>query len=192
MFSDLEIQLQQELDTEIDNRVLEEERQRQSRLFMRDRIQSLGRSVPQNNLRIRLKSGDDLVVAHTRVGKDWWAVQILEPQELAGEALISLCSITLLHLQSGQLHESLGTPVGHITDHELLLFNSAPRVLERVTYPFVLRDLARRRKNVRVLTSKERWHGIIDRVGADHVEVSMNSGSKVIFSSAEIHCVVVN
>ena len=191
LFDDLEMQMQRDIDAEIENRVQEEERQRQSRLQMRDRIEALGLSQKDVAVKVDLKFGKQMVVQHIRVGNDWWAVHILEPQELSGVALICLCNISMLQLDLDHVAASLGTPVGKISDQDLRLFNNSPRVLERVTISFVLRDLGRRRKNLTILTPTLRLRGVIDRVGHDHLDLTLDNTSKVVVSLAEVHTVLI-
>jgi hypothetical protein len=52
---------------------------------------------------------------------------------------------------------------------------SAPRIVDRIGLPFVLRDLCRRRKALEVHTQTGMLNGTIDRVGRDHLDLAVHA-----------------
>jgi len=94
------------------------------------------------------------------VGADWTAVQ---PQDAPGLVLLPAHAVELWSLDHGAL----------------LASGAATRPLsplrERMTFGFVLRDLARRRSGVTLRTrSGTVLAGTIDRAGADHLDLALH------------------
>ena len=183
LFRDLEQQLGTELDLEIRDQLTDEERQRQARLSLRERIRLMGlpRGISAREpIAMTLTGGTQLQVSPVTLGRDWIAADVQTSMGLITHAIIPLAAISSLHPTPAQLARSLGDPVTSISrDDEASLRQSKPRLTDQIGVPYVLRDLARRRKPVEVVvlgsahergqTSSKR--GILDRVGSDHVDL---------------------
>ena len=183
LFRDLEQQLGTELDLEFRDQLTDEERQRQARLSLRERIRlmCLPRGIAAREpLAMTLTGGTQLEVSPMTHGRDWIAADVQTSMGLITHAIIPLAAISSLHPTRAQLARSLGDPVTRISrDDEASLHQSKPSLTDQIGVPYVLRDLARRRKPVEIVvlgsahdsgqtTSKR---GILDRVGSDHVDL---------------------
>ncbi|MDD7962193.1 hypothetical protein [Microbacterium thalli] len=158
LFEDLEHQLDSEWEAERAALDSEAERLRMSRLTLRDRLTVLADQSdevaidlvgPTATLRGRL----------TGAGADWCSVELGADAHVA---LIPLEAIAALGAARPALARSV-RPGG------------PPRISDRMTLGFVLRDAARRRGGVRVHTITGGVHiGTIDRAGADHLDLALH------------------
>lgn len=156
LFADLEGQLEAGLGAEERDREAEEERLRLGRLALRDRIAAIGASdVP--HVAVELVTGETVVVRPRTIGRDWVT------GDLPGDAqgVLPLAGVAALLPSPAQIAASL-RPVqqGSLTD--------------RLGLPFVLRDLARRRRRLEVVTRRGVLTGTLDRVGRDTVDLALH------------------
>ncbi|MDH6254493.1 hypothetical protein M2121_000001 [Aurantimicrobium minutum] len=172
LFQDLENQLERELDAELINRLDDEERERRAKLTLRERLVALQRIQPAIVLAGTSKDGRKLGFSIKNVGKDWVALDVHAPAELCGQVIAPIHVLNNIEIPVGIVRESLGTPVGEISDHDLRTLSSTPRLAEKVNLAFVLRDLSRRRKRVTIHTSLGNAAGTIDHVGVDHLDLT--------------------
>ena len=180
LFQDLENQLERELDAELINRLDDEERERRAKLTLRERLVSLQRFQPAIELAGTSKDGRKLGFSIKNVGKDWVALDVHEPAELCGPVIAPIHVLNNIEIPAGIVKESLGTPVGEISDHDLRTLSSTPRLAEKVNLAFVLRDLSRRRKRVTIHTSLGSASGTIDHVGVDHLDLTAGSHRQIV------------
>jgi hypothetical protein len=156
LFADLEGQLEAGIGAEERESEAEEERLRLGRSSLRDRIAAMGRD--RAAVRLRLVTGDVITLAPRTVGRDWLA------GDLAGgdaQCVLPLAAVAAALPTAEQLARSLDPPeVGALTD--------------RLGLPFVLRDLARRRRAVQLVTRSGVITGTFDRVGRDHADVAVH------------------
>ena len=157
LFEDLEDQIASGWEAERAALDAETERLRIARLDLRTRLGALA----DEGCTVAAVLADATRV-HGRlraVGADWAAVQ---PHEGAGLALLPAHAVELWSL-----------------DHGSLLSSGAAEPLsplrERMTFGFVVRDLARRRGGVTLRTrSGTLLTGTIDRAGADHLDLALH------------------
>lgn len=158
-FEDLEHQLDSEWEAERAALDTEAERLRIARLTLRERTQALvagGSDVaaevpPDSVLHGRL----------TGVGADW--ISLDTDARRGGAALVPLAALVSLGASEPDVLRSARGADG------------MPPLLDRVTFGFVLRDLVRRRRDVRVHTVTGRaLDGTIDRAGADHLDLALH------------------
>lgn len=180
LFQDLENQLERELDAELINRLDDEERERRAKLTLRERLLSLQRVRPAIELAGTSKDGRKLHFSIKNVGKDWVALNVHEPAELCGPVIAPIHVLNNIEIPAGRVKESLGTPIGEISDHDLRSLGSTPRLAEKVNLAFVLRDLSRRRKRVTVHSLIGSVSGTIDHVGVDHLDLTSTSQRKIV------------
>ncbi|MDH2442945.1 hypothetical protein QDR37_03200 [Amnibacterium sp. CER49] len=155
LFADLEAQLEAGLGAEERVGEAEEERLRLGRLSLRDRIAAMGHG--RRPVRIRLVTGALLDLAPRTLGRDWIA------GDLAGgaQAILPLTGVGALLPTAEQIGLEPPPPrEGALTD--------------RLGLPFVLRDLARRRRTLEVTTRRGVLTGTLDRVGRDHVDLAVH------------------
>ena len=165
LFDDLEGQLEQELRAEEVDLRAEEERLRLGRLSLRDRLLSLSNTGVRPSpvtLTLVLASGAMLIVQPVTFGKDWVAADLAESG--GAQCVIPFTWISGVILTRSQIDASLNPPV-----------ESASRVIDRIGFPFVLRDLCRRRKYVELHTTDGIVAGTIDRVGRDHLDLAVHA-----------------
>ena len=107
-----------------------------------------------------------LTVRVDTVGADWVAVTETDPATSGGSAthVIPIPAITALELASG-------VSVVSVTSRDVTE-ESGPRLIDRVAFDVVLRDLARRRRWVELTTRDDVVAGTLDRVGRDWCEVA--------------------
>ena len=172
LFSDLESQLERELDAQLQNRLDDEERERQCALSLRDRLVVLTRHPDLRMLTLEMRDGVTVKLSPQRVGKDWFLAEITEPHELTGLAICSLAAIRQVRLSPEQNRVSLGETVGELSRADLDSLSTRGGLAAQVSFAFVLRDVGRRRKQIEAVTAQARFRGTIDRLGADHIEIS--------------------
>lgn len=168
LFDDLEGQLEQELRAdELDQRA-EEQRLRLGRLSLRDRLLALHEADADGRpgtLTVVLSTGDLMALRPTAFGRDWLAAVIDGGGSRLCHCILPLGAIASVLLTRAQTEASLAALPAEAAEHSL----SA-----RLTLPFVLRDLCRRRTAVDLCTAAGRVHGTIDRVGRDHLDLAVH------------------
>lgn len=158
LFEDLEGQLAAEWESERAALDAESERLRISKLTLLDRLRTMAVETP--HLLLELVGGDRWDATLRAVGADWIGVQT------DGDVRMRVVPLTAV--------EGIGA------DHGTLLAglaaDAAPLGLRgRMTFGFVLRDLARRRTAVTVARhGSDPQHGTIDRAGADHLDLALH------------------
>jgi hypothetical protein len=158
LFEDLEDQIASGWEAERAALDAETERLRIARLDLRTRLASLaddGAAVAAV-----LTDGTRLRGRLQAVGADWAALQ---PQQARGLVLLPAHAVELWVLDHGALLSS-----GASTE-------PLSPLRERMTFGFVVRDLARRRSGVTLRTrSGALLAGTIDRAGADHLDLALH------------------
>lgn len=167
LFDDLESQLESELGAEEVDLLAEEERLRLGRLTLRDRLRALHDDAHGDALTIGLRGGERVAVRLAAIGRDWVA-----GETYAGtlrSAIVPLAAVAVLDPAGAQLAVSLRVdPVPE-----------PPTALSaRLGLAFVLRDLCRRRAPVELHVGADRWHGTIDRVGRDHLDLAEHAAGE--------------
>lgn len=156
LFDDLEAQLERERSAEELALQLEDERLRLARLGMRERLVAIGREpiilhVGSERHRVRIADA----------GRDWLAVDGEGPPAWSG--IVPLPAIDGVTLAPPLARSSLRTTEGE-----------RPSLTERLGLAFVLRDLCRRRRYLRLETPGAVLSGTIDRVGRDHLDLALH------------------
>ncbi|MDH6238969.1 hypothetical protein M2117_000356 [Aurantimicrobium minutum] len=176
LFHDLESQLERELDAELLNRLEDEERERRSKLTLRDRLIAIQEDQDTHLVSFNLTDEREITGTIKNIGKDWVAIEVDTPQELYGALIVSLLAIRSLCIPIECERLSLGNQVGEVTDSALEALSSRPRLAQKVNLAFVLRDIGRRRKTVTIATQKQNVRGTIDHVGQDHLDLRTSYG----------------
>lgn len=187
-FSDLELQLEQDADAELDNQLNDYERERLSQLTLMERFSIL--TQQSTSLKLSLKKGRIIDVQLLRKGKDWIAVYISAPSHIQGEAVIPVMAVEKMMLPSGLAQLSIGTAYGEVTDRDIDQLSRPPRVIDRISFAVVLRDIARRRKIVTLIADENYSETVIDLVGSDHVDIRTQQGHTVVLKTSQISAVV--
>jgi hypothetical protein len=162
LFDDLESQLERELTAEEVDLAAEDERLRLGRLTLRDRMLALNRGG-DGGIRLLLADGSRHTVRPDSFGRDWCS-GVLDGAR-SRQCVVPLAGIAGISLDEESVRPSLTDPA----DPE-----RAPGLSSRLSLPFVLRDLCRRRRDVDLDTIDGTLHGTIDRVGRDHVDVALH------------------
>lgn len=158
LFEDLEGQLAAEWESERAALDAESERLRISKLTLHERLRTMAADTPR--LLLELVGGERWDTTLRAIGADWIGVQA------DGDARMRVVPLAAV--------EAIGA------DHGTLLAglaaDAAPAGLrERMTFGFVLRDLARRRTPVTIARrGSDPQHGTIDRAGADHLDLALH------------------
>ncbi|MGO3886275.1 MAG: hypothetical protein ACTJHU_08260 [Mycetocola sp.] len=176
LFDDLEGQLEFELSADERERDVEEERLRVARLTLRERLGAVDRSFP---IRCGLGRTECLDVTVTGIGKDWLILETVATQ-LPGTARVPNGRTLLVPLRSVEWWEFDPNSVDRTVPRARNSGDTgsgAPQIVERISLPFILRDLARRRRLVSVVAG-QRVQGTIDRVGADHCDLALHAGDE--------------
>jgi hypothetical protein len=177
LFDDLEGQLEQELRAEELDQHAEEERLRIGRLALRDRLLAIHAGAAgdvEATVRIILNSGDHLDLRAISFGRDWFAAVLEGDAPPRAQCVVPIAAIATLVLSRAQIEASLAPAE---TDASLA---------SRLTLPFVLRDLCRRRSAVGVRTALGDVHGTIDRVGRDHFDLATHESGRPRRQSAVV------
>ncbi|MFD5215802.1 hypothetical protein [Microbacterium sp. NPDC058345] len=162
LFDDLEGQLAAEWEAQRAALDAESERLRIAKLSLRDRLRSVVDGA--GPVVLELLSGDRWKATPQVLGADWLGVCAEGDPRLR---IVPLDAVQAVGVDHGMLLSSLD-------DHA-----SAPALRERMTFGFVLRDLARRRIPVQLgLRSGEAMHGTVDRAGADHLDLAVHDAGE--------------
>jgi hypothetical protein len=166
LFDDLEGQLERELSAEELDLRAEEERLRIGRLTVRDRLIAIreGGNTTDQSVALLLVTGEQLVVRPSTFGRDWFLAELAE-EGRRSQCVVPLAGVAALLLARSQIESSLAQAENPANERSL----SA-----RLTLPFVLRDLCRRRAAVSLHTAAGDAHGTIDRVGRDHLDLAVH------------------
>lgn len=158
LFEDLEDQIASGWEAERAALDAETERLRIARLDLRTR---LGVLVDEGGAVAAVLTDSTRVRGRLRaVGADWAAVQ---PQDAPGLVLLPAHAVELWALDHGALLSSGATA------------EPLSPLRERMTFGFVVRDLARRRSGVTLRTrSGTVLAGTIDRAGSDHLDLALH------------------
>jgi hypothetical protein len=163
-FDDLEAQLASEWEAERAALDTEAERLRLSRVGLRDRLSRLNSHEPVP-ASFDLSDGSVLRATVTGVGADCLALLPLEGRP--APVVAPLASLTGVSVPPRDLL--------HTALPESALPPTRRPLAERLTFGFVLRDLARRRVGVALhLVSGRALAGTIDRAGADHLDLAIH------------------
>ena len=179
LFDDLEGQLERELHSEAADLRLHEERQRLEKLSLRTRLSNVARSAALGDplrLRVVLVSGETLALRPTTLGRDWLAADLLDAQNGRVQCVIPLSAIAGVLLTEEQSLISLAVES-----------DATGKVIERVGFPFVLRDLCRRRRTVDLDTRGGVLVGTIDRVARDHLDLAVHPLGTLRRASEVLH-----
>ena len=167
LFDDLEGQLEQELTAEEVDQKAEEERLRLGRLSLRDRVISLHEAHGRDSdyaLRLALVNGQTVDVRPTTFGRDWFAADVV------GSGIHSQCIVPLIAIASiGLTREQIAVSMDAVPGE-----TSGRSLAARLSLPFVLRDLCRRRSGLEMQTITGIFYGTIDRVGRDHLDLALH------------------
>ena len=169
LFDDLEGQLEQELRAEEFDQHAEEERLRIGRLGLRDRLVAIHEQATRDvdrTVRIILKSGEHLDLRALSFGRDWFTARLEGDGRRPVQYVVPLAGIATLVLTRAQVELSLAPTEAEST------------LASRLTLPFLLRDLCRRRAGVDVRTALGDVHGTIDRVGRDHLDLATHEAGR--------------
>lgn len=158
LFEDLQDQFASEWEAERAALDTEAERLRLARLSLRTRLTTL--TAPPTQVVADLTGGQVVRGVLTAVGEDWLGLGL----EGGGAGILRTDALLGVRLDHADVLRSAREPAG------------APRSLaERMTFGFVLRDLARRRDAVSVhLQDGGAAHGTVDRAGADHFDLALH------------------
>jgi hypothetical protein len=165
LFDDLEGQLEQEISAEeLDLRV-EEERTRVSRLTIRDRLVAAHAGDASDPIRLSLGPALTVTIRASSVGRDWVSAELVGETDRTRACVIPVPAISSISLTREQAERSLRA-----------VPDDSPRASlpGRLGFAFVLRDLCRRRVAVDVRTNERDFHGTIDRVGRDHLDLAIH------------------
>lgn len=175
LFEDLEGQLAAEWETERAALSAESERLRISRLDLRSRLRRICAS--DSSVVMELANGRRHSVTLRTLGADWVMVEAAPGDGtplVRSTRVVPLTAIVGMRTDHGTMLASLDDPPEAVS-----------AVRERMTFGFVLRDLARRRipVNVHVRVGDD-VHGTIDRAGSDHLDLAVHDFGTARLASA--------
>jgi len=185
LFDDLEGQLEQELSAEEIDLRAEEERLRLGRLSLRDRILSISESVDrqgEHSIRILLHGGEAISARPTTFGRDWFSAELVDGSGRHAQCIVPIAGIAGLLLSREQVAASLDATPGETSGRSLAA---------RLSLPFVLRDLCRRRTSLELHTPAGPLVGTIDRVGRDHLDLAVHDRDEPRREAVVVHYRVV-
>ncbi len=164
LFADLEGQLASEWEAERAALDAESERLRIAKLALRERLRVLARA--QASARIALPGASAPLRGRIdAVGADWLGVL---PADGGALSLLRLDALHGIELDHGLLLESLEESRA-----------DDPGIGERMSFGFVVRDLARRRLPLRIgLVDGSEIHGTVDRASADHLDLAVHESGQ--------------
>ncbi|TAL40767.1 MAG: hypothetical protein EPN91_12440 [Salinibacterium sp.] len=166
LFDDLESQLEQGISAEELDLGAEEERLRIGRLTMRDRLEAVHESGTGDARGVAVTLANDLrlVLRPVTFGRDWFSADIIDDSSRRAQCIVPLAAVSGLGLSAGQVAASVRVTAK--AEH--------PPLSSRLSVSFVLRDLCRRRRSLTVVLAVGEWHGTIDRVGREHLDLAVH------------------
>jgi hypothetical protein len=185
LFSDLESQLEFGLTAEDDDLRAEEERLRLGRLTLRDRLMALsavserGAGYP---IDVILRDGRTASLRVRTFGRDWLAADLVDGSSRHAQCILPIAAISGVALTRRQIRHSLEPRPDT---------GATGSIADRLAFPFILRDLCRRRVGIELVTLGETLFGTIDRVGRDHLDLAVHeAGGPRRESQVEAHRMV--
>lgn len=158
-FEDLEDQLDSEWEAERAALDSEAERLRLSRISLRERLVALA-ATGEGGASFDLSDQSVVTGRVSAVGADWVAVA---PDPTGVGVLVPLSAVVAVGLTQVDLVGSARAT------------SAGPELRRRMSFGFVLRDLARKRVPVRVQIATGRsLTGTIDRAGSDHFDLALH------------------
>lgn len=159
-FEDLQGQFDAEWEAERAVLDTEAERLRLSRVALRERLAVLARGADRAEVSFELVGETTLRARISAVGADWTGTETPGGRS----AVIPVAAICALSVAHADLLRSARPLAPERTS-----------LAERMTMGFVLRDLARRRVPVTIVTASARtFSGTVDRAGADHLDLAQH------------------
>ncbi|MFJ6679935.1 hypothetical protein ACIQLK_12545 [Microbacterium sp. NPDC091382] len=157
-FEDLEDQLDSEWEAERAALDSEAERLRVARLSLFERLSALSGSTEADVL-VDIRGGASATGRPVAAGPDWVA---LDDGTSRGVLVVPFAAVIALGASHADvLRSARGGAPG--------------RIRERMTLGFILRDLARRRVPVTLLTTDGReYSGTVDRAASDHLDLALH------------------
>lgn len=169
LFHDLETQLDAEKQAADRDRDRDRQRQRFASMTLAERMVQLCRQSEAFVCHVR---GHELELQVENHGKDWFAAEIVWPLARQGFAIIPFGAVDRVVIKPG-FEIDCGEdeiPARDADDRPQRL-----SLIDRISFRIVLRDLARRRRPVRIVTGDGELAGTIDRVGQDFVDLARHS-----------------
>ena len=170
LFQDLEAQLETVLGDEVEDALRDSERARRGAQTLAEvMIEELSSGNYREPIQL-CTAGGNLWITVDNFGSDWISGEVSAPVHFAGYCIVNVARVSRVVLASSSLTNP--TEMSSV-DHRIP--PGAARRLGRVTLRIVLRDLVRRRKSGWVVTADAQFHGTLDRVGKDFVELAQHS-----------------
>jgi hypothetical protein len=166
LFDDLESQLEHEISAEELDLGAEEERLRIGRLTIRDRLEAVHDSdvSAPRGIPVTLANELRLVLRPVTFGRDWFSADIIDDSSRRAQCIVPFSALVGVSLSPPQVAASVRATAK--VDH--------PSLSSRLSLSFVLRDLCRRRRALSVVLPAGEWHGTIDRVGREHIDLAVH------------------
>lgn len=167
LFQDLENQLEQELEYAASDLARDRARYESSQRSWLPQVRELlSKAARDGGCRCFIEQ-HALWISVDNCGKDWASGTLTDPKVHSGYIILNLDAVERIEL----------TPTENQPPTESLPSNATPRLslTEKITLRIVLRDLARRRKALTVVTTSVGLHGTIDQVGSDYLVVAEHS-----------------
>lgn len=162
LFDDLEGQLTAEWEAERAALDAESERLRISKLTLHERLRAL--ASEQCRILLELTDGERWDAAVQVIGADWIGISVKDDARLR---IVPLAAIETVGVDHGALLSTLAET------------QTTPGMRERMSFGFILRDLARRRSPLTVGRRRaDPQHGTIDRASADHLDLALHDLSE--------------
>lgn len=184
LFDDLESQLEQELTAEELDLEAEDERLRIGRLTLRDRLVALHASHRDRSdfvVRVTLRSGPVIGLRPAAFGRDWVSADLIDESSRGSQCVVPIAAIASVAMSRDQVSRSLRPQA-----------DSGTTLSARLSLPFVLRDLCRRRHPVDVMMPTATHHGTIDRVGRDHLDLAVHERGEIRRDAAVLEVRVIS
>jgi hypothetical protein len=172
LFEDLEAQIEAADAAELDAEVRDRTRTEFARVDLLGRL----RASSGTELALQLRSGERVRGTVVSLGSDWLLLEAGDADGLAGESLVPLRAVLVVHGLGSASVQAGGRGVA---------------LAGRLDLRSSLRGIARDRSPVRITTDDgAQLRGIVGRVGADHVEVPADprdrSGPVVPFAALSL------
>ena len=170
LFQDLENQLEQELEYAQSDIARDRARYENSQRSWLSQVRAMLTSAAGEGGCRCFIDQHALWISVDNCGKDWASGTMTEPKVHSGYIILNLDAVERIEFH----------PTGDQPQIESPSPNATPRLslTEKITLRIVLRDLARRRKTLTVVTAYAELHGTIDQVGSDYLVVAEHSATQ--------------
>lgn len=169
LFHDLETQLDAEHASATRDRQRERQREQISQATLVDRVRALHSISSRLACVVGVRPLDCEIDS---LGRDWFSGEIFGHGSHLGYAVVSVAHITRVSMPALSATHSAEVLIANTEALAGKKLSGPIRLVDKIPFRIVLRDLCRRRKPLTLVTSEGSFSGTLDSVAADYIELA--------------------